>query len=261
MSALVRNDPGKKPNASTTVVAQQADIKSAARPNRRLKGLLVRKECWRLSLVGKVLVLLVVLSLGYFVMRTIHPFLAITQRASGEYLVVEGWVPADGLQTALGEFKKGGYVKILTTGTVARSEWSPNTKSTYADWAASKFSRLGASNDVVEAVPCWVEKKDRTYYSALALKNWFRQKGRGVRSIDVVTKGPHARRTRLLFQKALGNEVRVGVISIEDKDYDPKHWWRSSEGVRDVVGEAIAYLYARVFFHPGTEESMASGNP
>ena len=62
--------------------------------------------------------------------------------------------------------------------------------------------------------------------------------------------GPHARRTRLLFQEAFGSKVAVGVIAVPDDAYDPRHWWRSSEGVRDVVGEAIAYVYARFFFYP-----------
>jgi len=66
-------------------------------------------------------------------------------------------------------------------------------------------------------------------------------------SINVVTEDAHARRTRLLFQKALGNDVRVGIISIPNPDYDAKHWWRYSEGVREVIGEGIAYTYAKVF--------------
>ena len=98
------------------------------------------------------------------------------------------------------------------------------------------------TNDSVQPIPCWVERKDRTYNAALAVEQWFQENGVSVRSIDVMTLGPHARRSRLLFQKAFGKEVRVGVISVEDRDYDPDHWWASSQGVREVVGEAIAYI-------------------
>jgi hypothetical protein len=69
-------------------------------------------------------------------------------------------------------------------------------------------------------------------------------------SVDIVSIGPHARRSRLLYQKALGDKVKVGVIAIEDKRFDPDHWWQSSVGVRSVMGETIAYLYARFFFWP-----------
>jgi hypothetical protein len=62
--------------------------------------------------------------------------------------------------------------------------------------------------------------------------------------------GPHARRSRLIFQKAFRDEVGVGVISVPDDEYDQGHWWTTSAGVRTVLGEVIAYLYARFFFHP-----------
>ena len=72
-----------------------------------------------------------------------------------------------------------------------------------------------------------------------------------VRSINVVTEDVHARRTRLLFQKALGNDVAVGIISVPNPDYDARHWWRYSEGVKDVFAESVAYIYARLlFFYP-----------
>jgi len=54
----------------------------------------------------------------------------------------------------------------------------------------------------------------------------------------------------MLFLKAFGKELRVGVISVEDRDHDLDHWWRSSQAVREVLGEAIAYIYAKFFFSP-----------
>ena len=55
----------------------------------------------------------------------------------------------------------------------------------------------------------------------------------------------------MLFQKAFGAEMAVGVVSAPDPDYDPAHWWRYSEGVREILGESIAWLYAAFLFHPG----------
>ena len=42
----------------------------------------------------------------------------------------------------------------------------------------------------------------------------------------------------------------IGIIAIPDPDYDARHWWRYSEGVREILGESIAYLYAAWFFRP-----------
>ena len=75
-----------------------------------------------------------------------------------------------------------------------------------------------------------------------------------VGSINVVTESVHARRTRLLFQEAFGGEVKVGIIAARNPDYDPEHWWSSSDGFREVSGETIAYLYARLFFRPPREQ-------
>jgi hypothetical protein len=52
----------------------------------------------------------------------------------------------------------------------------------------------------------------------------------------------------LLFQKVLGNKVKVGIIACPDCYYDSQRWWATSEGVRTVTSEGLAYLYARFVF-------------
>jgi hypothetical protein len=186
----------------------------------------------------------------FLVRFALFPFLSITSPVHAEYLVVEGWVPVPGLRVAIQTLKSDGYRKILTAGCLVRDEWEPQAKVTYADWAASKLRRLGLSPDLVTAVPCLVEKKDRTFFSALAIKNWLQTNQIAIDRLDVLTVGAHARRTRLLYERAFGPAVRIGIIDAPDPDYDSMHWWRSSEGVREVLGEGIAYLYARILFHP-----------
>ena len=68
-------------------------------------------------------------------------------------------------------------------------------------------------------------------------------------SINVLTEGAYARRTRLLYQKAFDQNVTVGIIAVSNPDYNPKQWWRYSDGVREVIGESIAYIYAEFFFY------------
>ena len=74
-------------------------------------------------------------------------------------------------------------------------------------------------------------------------------------SINVLTEGAHARRTRLLYQKAFGKNVAVGVVAISNPNYDPTQWWRYSDGVREVIGESIAYVYARFFVYSSVSSS------
>ncbi len=220
---------------------------------RALGGIFVRKECWVLSWSAKIFIAIFCLVMAFFIFQFMCPFLSITDRVPGQYLVVEGWIPPETLKYAVAEFNKGGFQMILTSGGVVRDHLNMDVKTTYAKWAAADLRKLGVPENLVQAAPCWETRRDRTYSSALAVKDWLDEHHMPVDSIDLVTLGPHARRSRLLFEEAFGNKVKVGVIAIPSPDYDPSHWWRYSEGVRDVLGEGIAYIYARFIFSPSAD--------
>ena len=40
-------------------------------------------------------------------------------------------------------------------------------------------------------------------------------------------------------------------------DYDQRHWWRYSQGVKDVLTEGVAYIYAKFLFWPSAAESQS----
>ena len=90
--------------------------------------------------------------------------------------------------------------------------------------------------------------RDRTYGSAVALRDWLHAHQITLTHLNVLTEGAHARRTWMLYQKAFGKTVTVGIISVPSPDFAPGDWWRNSEGVREVIDESIAYLYARFIF-------------
>jgi uncharacterized SAM-binding protein YcdF (DUF218 family) len=240
--------------------ASIADSRSNASTSGRRKvlgGLFVRKERWGLSWRGRFVVLCALAALAVAVVVGIHPFLAVTKPAHSDYLVVEGWIHYSAFDLAAREFRNGHYKKLLTSGVQRDSAIKPGSKDNYADYAAEQLKDFGVTEDQSQAVSCWVTHKDRTYNSALAVKKWFETNGIKITSIDVVSEGPHARRSRLLYQKAFGSGVRVGIISLQDPTYDPEHWWRSSEGVREVIGEAVAYMYAKFCFPFLKESSRA----
>ena len=224
---------------------------------RALGGLLVRKERWSLSSRGRFVVLFGLVGLAAGVVLGIHSFLAVTSPAHSDYLVVEGWIHYSDFDLAAQEFRNGHYKKLLTAGVQRDTATKPGSKDTYADYAAEQLKDFGVTDAQEQAVPCWVTHKDRTYNSALAVKKWFLDKGVKIKSIDVLTEGPHARRSRLLYQKAFGSDVEVGIIAVPDPTYDAGHWWRSSEGVREVIGETVAYMYAKFCFPFLKESSRA----
>jgi hypothetical protein len=85
------------------------------------------------------------------------------------------------------------------------------------------------------------------------LKNWLRLHSVVTTNFTLMSMDVHSRRSRLLFEKGLGEGSRVGIIAIAARSYNANNWWRSSEGVRSVTDEAIAYFYARILFRPNEE--------
>jgi len=216
----------------------------------RFFGCLSFRPAWRLTSRGWIITLLVFLAAIIFALKTVEPFLAVNKPVQGDILVVEGWLPDDALEQAAQEFDGHGYRKLVTTGEPLRRGSYLVKYTSYAQLAASTLTRLGVDPKHIVVVPAPRVRKDRTWVSALALKQWLQKSVLEVHSVDVLTLGPHARRSRLLFKQALGPGIRVGVIAIKDTSYDPARWWRSSRGVRTVIGETIAFLYARFLFFP-----------
>ncbi len=87
--------------------------------------------------------------------------------------------------------------------------------------------------------------KDRTYASAVTFRQWLLNSNLKVQSINLYTFDVHARRSWLIFKEVLAPKIKTGVIAVKTRDYEPNNWWSSSEGVRSVISEAIAYIYAR----------------
>jgi uncharacterized SAM-binding protein YcdF (DUF218 family) len=220
-------------------------------PSQKLLGILTRKERWGFSWRGRLLVVTGVLVAAYLLILNVYPFLAETHRMDTNILVVEGWIHEYAIRGAEEEFRRGSYQHVFSTGgPVTGSGHYVNDYQTSASVGADLLKNAGVPPEFVQMVPCHIIDRDRTYGSAVALREWFSEHNMAVQSLNVVTESAHARRTRLLFGKALGKNVRVGVIAVPNPDYDKGRWWWYSEGVKDVGSEALAYLYVSLFFHP-----------
>jgi uncharacterized SAM-binding protein YcdF (DUF218 family) len=217
----------------------------------KLFGIFTRKERWGPSWRGWLIVFVAVLLILYVFLFRIHPFLAVTHRANTNVLVVEGWIHEYAIRAGVEEFKKGSYQRVFTTGgPVEGTGGYINDYQTSASVGADLLTKSGLLDESVQMVPSRVMDRDRTYGSAVALRNWFREHNMRVRSLNVLTEDVHARRSQLLFSKALGPEISVGIIAVPNPDYDARRWWRYSEGVKDVISETAAYLYAKLLFYP-----------
>lgn len=233
----------------------QAEAKVLSKPRTRLFGFVVRKERWGLSWRGWLVATAgVLLALGLLV-ENVYPFLALNSPVDGRTLVVEGWVNDHVIQATVQDLKLGHSERVFTTGGPVRGGGGYTSDfRTAASICAERLMAAGAPTNLIQMVPCRKTDRDRTFSAAVALRKWFEQQNTAILNFNVITEDTHARRTRLLFEKAFHGRAKVGVISIASPDYDAKHWWRYSQGIEDVIDQTVAYLYARLLFNPPASE-------
>jgi hypothetical protein len=212
-----------------------------------LLGLADRRVRWGLTLRGWIVLLLILIACGGVGVYGVVPFLAPTAPVTSDVLIVEGWIPDYAFKEAVEEFKRGGYKMMLTTGGPMTFGSSVLGYGTYAAIAAAIVRRFGLDSSQVFVVAAPASRRDRTFMSAVALRRWCADTGVRLTSANLFSFSVHARRSRMMFERALGDSVKIGVIAAADVSYGPGDWWKSSNGVRDVLPEAIAYVYALFF--------------
>jgi hypothetical protein len=209
-----------------------------------------RRECLVPTWRGWLAILLVAALVGTAFTRGIYSWLAVQDPVPGGVLVVEGWAPDHALKAALAEFRARPYEGLYTTGIPLEQGAVLSQYKTYANLSASVIVGMGADPQEVHAVPTSEIKKDRTYATAIALRDWLAAHHVSAEKVNVFTIGAHARRTRLLYEMAFGPGSRIGIVAVPHNDFNPGYWWRSSSGFRTITSEVIAYGYARFLFHP-----------
>ena len=212
----------------------------------KLPPLCCRRKSWTLTWSGWVVLLVTLIIYIVVICNNLYSFLSVqAPLPQADVLVVEGWLPDYGVEAAIAEFEKNSYQKIITTGLPLSLGFYLAEYKTFAELSAASFQALGFNSEQLVAVPGPKVRKDRTYYSAIALRDWLSNSELEVNSINLFSFGPHTRRSLLLFKKALEPTVKVGAIAVDPLEYDPENWWQSSEGVRSIISETIAYTYAR----------------
>ena len=206
------------------------------------------RECRVLTPTGWVFLSMAFGSVLVTIVLVIYPFLAPIKPVEGDVLVVVGQFPDYGLKEIKDQFEEGHYKLLVTVGKKYTTGHPMEQYKSEAGWIASRLNAQGVLLGKIIPVSVTIyPRKDRTYHKALAVQKRLNKTGFAQASIDVVSFGVHARRTWFLFEKAFPL-VDVGIISIRPNSYDTSRWWLFGEGVRSVISDSIAYLYARFIF-------------
>jgi uncharacterized SAM-binding protein YcdF (DUF218 family) len=210
-----------------------------------------RREVWLPTLWGGLLMLLTagaaMLALG----RWANDLFAVNDPAAqARTLVVEGWIDAGDLAQAARVAQRGAYERVLAVGAPLDPWDDVGGWHDCAQRAAQYLLHHGVRAVPVLTLPTAAVRRDRSYENALTVRQWAIRSHVELGAIDVFTSGVHARRSRLLYRMALGSGVAVGVLAANPQDYDAVHWWRSSEGIKRLIDEAVGLPWTICCFWP-----------
>ena len=184
-------------------------------------------------------------------------YLAVTEPARGadgngaRVLIVEGWMDDRELDQAVALFRHGRYERIVTTGGPIET-WvgMPVPWNNYADRGARYLAAHGLADVTIDAVPAPASTQDRTFFSAVVVRDWAARQRIRLDAVDLLSVGVHARRSRMMFRAAFGPGVEVGVIAARPSFHDPQRWWKTSLGTKLVLGESISLVWTACCFWP-----------
>jgi hypothetical protein len=208
-------------------------------------ALFVKKPVYVPTLRGWLLLLGCLAGVLFVCVDRAYPFLAYANPNDSNVFIIEGWVPDDVLDRGLAPLTEGRDCFLIATGGPLEVGSELAQYKTYAEMTAARLEKMGFPRERIVAVPSPPVMRDRTYMSALEVRGWL-EKNPDLKRANLVTRGPHARRSFILFRGVLPPSFELGVYALPPRDYDPNRWWASSEGFRNVVDEGIAYAYARL---------------
>ncbi len=228
-----------------------------------MPALFRRRQVWLPTFLGALLACALVAALAVAGALLIGPFLAQSDPAHGpdghgaRTLVVEGWLDEAGLDEAIAAFRRGRYERIVTSGGPIDSWREGQTATHYAERAAGYLKHHGLADVPIAAASAPASAQDRTFLSAVVVRDWVRREGLNPDAIDVYSDGVHARRSRMVYRLAFGPSVAVGMLAATPRKYDLEHWWRTSQGAKTVLDESLSLVWTACCFWPPAPGSPA----
>ncbi len=222
-----------------------------------MPALFRRRHVWLPTLWGVMLSLVALTALAAALIANAPAYLAVTEPArdadgkGARLLIVEGWMDDRELDQAVAVFRNGRYERIVTTGGPLES-WIgiPVPWKDYAERGARYLAAHGLADATIDAVPAPASAQDRTFLSAVVVREWAARQRIPLDAVDLLSVGVHARRSRMMFRAALGPGVEVGVIAAQPSFYEPQRWWKTSAGAKLVLGESISLAWTACCFWP-----------
>ena len=112
----------------------------------------------------------------------------------------------------------------------------------FAEVAKRDLLQLGFPPEKLISAPCEYSELQRTFESAIEARRTMEAQGLHPKGINILTRGAHARRTRLVYSKVFSPRIEIGIISWHPY-VDGGPWWRSSMRAKEVLDESFGFAY------------------
>ncbi len=201
-----------------------------------------KTEVWRPTVWGFILVFMLLGALGLGLFLNLYPFLAQNRPLpQAELIIIEGWLEDAELARVLDGVSAG--QRLVAAGGPVRMHSTLYPEKTFAEITAVRLRRLGVPPQAIIIAPAPDTARNRTYVSALAVRDKLAEQGLLGHSANLYSLGAHSRRSFLLYRLALGPETPLGVVSLESEQCDLRRWWTSSLAFKHVLTELISWFY------------------
>ncbi|MBX2842648.1 MAG: hypothetical protein KTR26_12830 [Flammeovirgaceae bacterium] len=149
-------------------------------------------------------------------------------------------------------------VKIAGQSFSARTDYFIYDRGTYggsdifktnsiAAYSANYLKYMEIEDDKILAIAADKKELNRTKSSVIAVKNWLEGNRKETSAINVITLGTHSRRSWMIYEKQLSELANVGIITLDDVQYDKNKWFLSPKGWFVVLKESAKYIYTMIF--------------
>jgi hypothetical protein len=108
------------------------------------------------------------------------------------------------------------YNSVYDIGSLDGKNRIINNFNSNAEYTRNELIRMGVDSSRIVAVPGEMTYINRTLKSALAFRDWLKASKCTVKGINIISSGPHARRTWMIYNKILGKNYSVGIITLPD---------------------------------------------
>jgi hypothetical protein len=111
-----------------------------------------------------------------------------------------------------------------------------NNSDSNAELTKQKLETLGIDSSLIEAVAGRRVRVNRTLTSALAFRDWILKTDQKIAGINIISLGPHARRTWMTYNRVLNEAYDIGIMSVSDNGKGNKGNNRILKTLRETLG-------------------------